>query len=154
MWGRCPMLSFVQVGEAQALPRRLGGSAGDGEKGRVGWEVQNRPVYVQPQQGWKTQTVGLFILTIGSYHHQTVRLGGQVIISACRQLNLTGMPSSGDRGGHQQLLDHTTVLHSQALPEHTASCRLKALYFPVPMDSKQMQRSPAHHWLLLHSVQM
>lgn len=54
------MLRFVQGGEAQALPRRLGGSAGDGEKGRAGWEVQNRPMYAQPQQGWKTQTVGLY----------------------------------------------------------------------------------------------
>lgn len=152
MWGRCPMLSLFRWESHKPCPGGWGALLEMGRKG--GWAGRCIPVYAQPQQGWKTQTVGLFILTIGSYHHQTVRLGGQVIISACRQLNLMGMLSSGDRGGHQQLLDHTAVLHSQALPEHTASYRLKALYFPVPMDSKQMQRSPAHHWLLLHSVQM
>lgn len=60
------MQTFVQVGEAQALPGRPQGSAGDEEGRRVGWEVQNRPespMHTQPQQGWKTQTFRLFIAT-------------------------------------------------------------------------------------------
>lgn len=66
VWGGWPMQTFVQVGEARALLGRPWGSAGDGEGRRVGWEVQNRPespTHTQPQQGWKTQTLGLFIAT-------------------------------------------------------------------------------------------
>lgn len=56
-------------------------------------------------------------------------LGGQVSVSACSYLNFMETPGSGDRGGHQQFLDHTAVLHSWALAEHMTSCRLTALNF-------------------------